>query len=364
MPYEIDFLPVGEGTSGDAIAIRYAVPNGYEVMVVDGGTEASGEDLVNHIRDVYNTAEVKHVVCTHPDGDHSSGLRAVMKSLNVKSLWTHVPWVHAEQTRQMFANKNWTNETLAAAIRKEYPLIKELMDLATLNKATINLPFQGKQIGPFVVAAPSLQRYNRLLPQFRNTPAPDEPTLRRIGEWIIGLGKRAARAILKTVIEDRNLETLREGGTTSAENESSVVLYGDFPNVNDKSVLLTADAGLIALDEAINYLRNAGRDLTRLGALQVPHHGSRNNIGPSILDRLIGPPLPAGQTRSMGAFVSASLQDEDHPRQVVVNAFDRRGVTVYPTHGKKLCYPCNMPARPGWVAAATISFSANVEEYD
>jgi beta-lactamase superfamily II metal-dependent hydrolase len=332
-------------------------------MVVDGGTEESGEALVDHIRTVYNTTVVTHVVCTHPDGDHSSGLRKVMESLTVKNLWTHVPWVHASRTRHMFGNENWTNERLSAAIQVQYPIINELTDAAILNRVPIKYPFQGEQIGPFVVAAPSLQRYERLLPQFRNTPAPDEALLRRLGEWIAGLGRRTARAILKTIIENRGLETLREGGVTSAENESSVVLYGAFP-ADNRSVLLTADAGQIALEEALDYLQRTYGGFATLGLLQVPHHGSRNNISPSILNRVIGRPLPEGQKRAVSAFVSASLQDEDHPRQVVVNAFDRRGVTVYPTHGKKLMDRCNTPARAGWVPAVTIPFATRVEQYD
>src|SRR4029077_2499234 len=136
-----DFLPVGEGSSGDAIAIRYAVPGGNEVIVVDGGTEESGEALVSHIRDVYQTTHVNHVVCTHPDADHSSGLRVVKDSLTVGALWTHVPWVYAEHTQHMFANQNWTKERLAAAIRSGYPLIEELIKLAVSKKAKLVFPF-------------------------------------------------------------------------------------------------------------------------------------------------------------------------------------------------------------------------------
>ncbi|SRR5258708_2502093 len=362
MPYEIDFLPVGEGKSGDAIALRYQVANGFEVLIVDGGTEASGEALVEHVQKVYQTNRVEHVVCTHPDNDHASGLRVVLGGLRVGTLWTHVPWLHASETRRMFTNENWTDERLATTIKLGYPMIEELINLAQLQNTRVVLPFQGERIGPFVVAAPTRARYNRLLPQFRDTPAPDELTLRRLGEWIVGLGQRTARAIRMAVQERRDLETLREGGVASAENESSVVLYGDFPS--ETSALLTADAGLQALDESIRYLRTIGADLNRLGVLQIPHHGSRNNIAPSILNRLIGQPLPAGEKRAVEAFVSASLKDEDHPRQIVVNAFDRRGVTVYPTHGKQLMRCSGVPLRQGWVRAAILPFSPNVEEYD
>lgn len=361
MPYEIDFLPVGDGCSGDALAIRYATDHGYEVMVVDGGTQASGEALVDHIRTFYQTTTIHHVVNTHPDNDHACGLRVLFESFNVQKLWLHLPWIHAERTKHMFQNA-WEADRLKAAIKRDYPVIDELFELAKKNKTDVGLPFQGDHIGPFVVAAPSIQRYELLLPQFRGTPAANEPLLKSLGEWLTGLGKRAAQVIRKIIRESRELETLREGGVTSAENESSVVLYGDFPG-DPKSVLLTADAGLMALDEAITYLYSSGIDMTRLGMVQMPHHGSRNNISPSILNRLLGTSLPEGQTRPVISIVSASLTDEDHPRQIVVNAFERRGVKVYPTHGQIKRYHFGMPER-NWGVAQPMPFSPTVEEYD
>jgi len=51
MACEIEFLPVGDGTrAGDAIVIRYGEPDDYKLMVVDGGTTESGENLVAHLR--------------------------------------------------------------------------------------------------------------------------------------------------------------------------------------------------------------------------------------------------------------------------------------------------------------------------
>jgi beta-lactamase superfamily II metal-dependent hydrolase len=331
-------------------------------MVVDGGTQESGEALVKHIRTTYGTTIVNHVVSTHPDNDHASGLRILFDHLKISKLWLHMPWYHAESTQHMFKG-TWIKEALETSIRRSYPVIAELGDLASRGRTEIGAAFQGYNIGPFVVAAPSIHRYNLLLPQFRDTPDANADLLKMMGEWISGLGKRAAKIIRKTVWETREIETLREGGTTSAENESSVVLYGDFPN-DPNSVLLTADAGLQSLNEALDYLSIAGVNLNRLGLIQIPHHGSRNNISPSVLNRLVGYPLPDGQTRPISGIASASLTDEDHPRQVVVNAFERRGVKVYPTHGKTIRYHKNMPERAGWSAATSMPFFTRVEEYD
>ena len=111
MNCEIEFLPVGEGSKpGDAIVVRYGDANCYELMVIDGGNLDSGKALVSHIRSAfgYNTT-ISHVVLTHPDADHASGLRELLGVLPVKKPWLHIPWQFAAAARPFFANKNWTD---------------------------------------------------------------------------------------------------------------------------------------------------------------------------------------------------------------------------------------------------------------
>lgn len=52
MAFDIAFAPVGDDSSraGDAIVIRYGTKEYFWLMVVDGGTEASGEELVRDMR--------------------------------------------------------------------------------------------------------------------------------------------------------------------------------------------------------------------------------------------------------------------------------------------------------------------------
>jgi hypothetical protein len=51
MNCEVEFLPVGDGCrAGDAIVVRYGNDNSFSLMVVDGGTEKNGEDIVEHVR--------------------------------------------------------------------------------------------------------------------------------------------------------------------------------------------------------------------------------------------------------------------------------------------------------------------------
>jgi len=60
MSFEVDFLAVGEGAkSGDAIALHFGNFAGQRsdqtVIVIDGGTKDSGENLVTHIQKHYGT---------------------------------------------------------------------------------------------------------------------------------------------------------------------------------------------------------------------------------------------------------------------------------------------------------------------
>ena len=102
MPFEIDFMAVGEGErSGDAICLRFGNLGGSRdqqtVCVIDGGTQESGEGLVNHIRSHYGTDRVDYVFSTHPDSDHASGLCVVLESLACNTLVMHRPSVERNE---------------------------------------------------------------------------------------------------------------------------------------------------------------------------------------------------------------------------------------------------------------------------
>ena len=79
MDFEIDFLPVGEG-SGDAIVIRYGeAGTGYWLHVVDGGSTKTAQTIINHIDTYYPGYRINHMVLSHADNDHAAGLVGVME---------------------------------------------------------------------------------------------------------------------------------------------------------------------------------------------------------------------------------------------------------------------------------------------
>ena len=373
MNCEIEFLPVGEKSkAGDAFVVRYGTVQSYELMIVDGGHEESGQLLVDHIRKHFGKdAVVSHVVLTHSDNDHASGLRTVLSELTVQNLWLHAPWAHAAAARPYFKNKQWTDDGLQKELWKEYDLINEIVQIAINKKPPIPIyyPFTGTQIGPFRVLSPYKDLYTLLLPQFGRTPDPDQAAIEAEGFWIgkapsflAKLAEAVVAKVQKWFTESWEKERLKDGGVPTASNESSVVLYGDFGDSG--RFLLTGDAGIMALTLAAHYAEQNNLTLQDFKFVQIPHHGSRRNVGPTILNRLLGPIQPQGSPERFSAFVSAPKDDDTHPRMMVLNAFTRRGGRVIATQGTSKIYWGGFPLRPGYSTAEPIPFTPKVEDYD
>lgn len=358
--YEIDFHPVGEASqSGDALTARITVGGLTEVLAVDGGTSKSGEAVVSAISSYYGTSTIDRVILTHPDDDHSSGLRALLEQCEVGELWMHRPWLYAEDIVTRFKH-GWTVQGLRQELRKSFPIVAELEELALQKDIPIFEPFAGAQIGVFTVVSPSRDFYLELLPNMSRTPEPvDHAKLNGLRQASFGGIFSAIKDVVFGVFESWHTETLDEIGETSASNESSVVLYGE---VDDKKILLTGDSGQLALHKAANYCDAAQLALRQFELVSMPHHGSRRNVGPDILDRLIGPRLPEGGSKDTIAVVSAAKDDEHHPKRVVMNAFKRRGCFTAKTEGNGVLVRYNVDMRSGFSSLPEIPIFSEVED--
>lgn len=366
---EIEFLAVGEvSKAGDAIVLRYGTPEAYELMLVDGGHAETGEQIVQHLQKHFGPDPVlEHVVLTHSDSDHASGLREVLKQIRVKHIWLHLPWEHAADSLHLFADKRWSADGLKNSIKAEYATISEVLELAKAQGTAVHGAFQGEAIGPFLVCSPSIPVYNHLMPQFEKTPTPDQGPIEQAGVWI---GKEslahklfeAARTALQDWTDESwSFERLKDGGKTSASNESSVILYGAF--ADNGRVLLTGDAGTNGLNWAANYANQLGLPLQQFTFVQIPHHGSRRNVGPTVLNRILGPIQQEGSVTRFTSFVSAPADDTKHPRRIVLNAFKRRGGDVLATQGQSKVFYGGFPKRDGYFDVAALPFYTEVEEY-
>lgn len=365
MGYEVYFHPVGSGErSGDAISLRFGEllsdPPRQTVMVIDGGFQSDGQVLVNHIRNFYATNRVDIAVSTHPDADHSAGLAVVLEQLEVGQLVMHRPWNHAPAAN-MFSDGRVTDISVTEALRKSLDNARELERIAERRGISIVEPFTGttNPSGDVLIVGPTQKYYEELLLTFRCTPEPISG-LSILAEMLKSVRVSVGEVVSKAV-ELWNYETLTDAGTTSAENNSSaMVLVRLAP---DTFALFTGDAGIPALAMAAEYLVSRGFDFSQLKFIQVPHHGSQHNVGPAILDVLVGPRVSEGSVVKI-AFVSAAADgDAKHPYKKVMNAFRRRGAPVHATQGITKRYSLNAPDRgPLWTASVALPFYTEVED--
>ncbi len=357
---EIFFLPVGEGTkSGDALVMQYGQDWSKQIMVVDGGNLASGDNAVAHINRYFNNPSVvEHVVCTHQDGDHSSGLRRIIENFEVRNLWIHQPWLYAAQLVGAFRH-NWSANGLYNHLRNDaFPIVASLCDLAEEHGVTLREPFAGLAIGPFHVVAPNKDRFLSLVPQMDQTPQARTVTaadsvaalLKSLKEVVLGKAEKWGIETLGTPAE----------GATSVTNESSVVLLGSFDGGN--RILLTGDAGVGALDDAVACAGAMGLNIVSPDLVQVPHHGSRRNVSPAALDKILGARLYSDTSRRGLAVSSVSENAEGFPRKVVENAFLRRGYTCYSTKGSWLNMTYGLTKREGMGTPVPSPFHDYVED--
>ena len=171
---------------------------------------------------------------------------------------------------------------------------------------------------------------------------------------IFGSARRAVNRIAETF----SIETLSDDRSTSASNESSVVLYGQF---DSKRFLTCGDAGQVALFSAAHAADRFGFPLQDFDLVMIPHHGSRSNVGPTVLNRLFGFPMIFPEQR-FTAVVSASEQDPDHPRRVVLNAFKRRGGYWQTTEDGAFQYRSDLPLHAGYSPVDEKPFFDMVED--
>lgn len=353
MPFEVDFLPVGD-SYGDAIVVRYGDDeSGYFLHVVDGGRTDTSQTIIQHIEKYYPNYFINHMVVSHADNDHACGLVGVLEHFEVKHLWMNRPWLYASEVLHHF-HGNFTLQGLIDDIKGRHPYLVELEQLALRKGTKIHEAFQGDKIGRFTVLAPRRDRYIDLIPDFDKTPTSYKEEAKPTQ---FGLLKSLVEAAKKWLEETWDVETLSHDPQppTSASNESCLVQFAQLEP--GSRVLLTADVGPVGLLEAVNYADSVGFGQPTF--IQVPHHGSRHNVTPAALDRWLGPKKPQG-SRVGTAFCSIGAKMPDYPRAQVTNAFMRRGYAVYATRDKWLSHSRG-GGHAGAVPATAEEFSTRVE---
>lgn len=379
MAYEIDYIGVKADKAtkdADAICLRWKTGialNGmpiYKVGVIDGGFEAHGNAMIAHMNQYYfDDAEgakskekktIDFVVVTHPDQDHAIGLKQVLKAFDVKKIYMNRPWLYVDELFDKVNDGRITKQSLRERLRNNYKTIADIENIAEENKIPIYEAFEGTYVeNEILILSPEKQFYLDLLVESEKTPLQEQAAFNQDG--LFDRIANAVKAYIVNKFEDWDIETLRENEETSAENETSVVLRG---LVEGDGFLLTGDAGIRALNKAIDYMEQIGEDvISEISFYQIPHHGGRHNVSPSLLDRMVGQRVKKGATRNKTAYASVA-EGSDHPLKMVTNAYIRRGVSTYETNGNTICHHCGQMPKRGWTQLKMIEFADYVEEWD
>jgi hypothetical protein len=259
--------------------------------------------------------------------------------MRVKKLWMHLPWDHSDDYLA-YRQDEFGSMKATRKLKNSLQSSNDLALAADANNVQIEEPFAGKQfITPFgvmTVLSPTEEFYESLLPQILDKSA-NKASTQTLG--LVGALEQLIQntsSAIASKLEDHNIETLSNSGTTSPSNNTSTVMLLEL--VSGEKLLFTGDAGLEALDLAHQSFAALGHAPGEVNLVQVPHHGSRQNVGPSILDRFLGGKTALEGERRGTAYVSAALNctKDGHPKKSVANAFRRRGYPVFHTASRSL----------------------------
>ena len=271
----------------------------------------------------------------------------------------NIPWNYIDDIWDNINDRRISKESLEKRLKDDYPYVAEIEKLAKEKGIEIIEGFEDKQINENLkILSPSKEFFIELLKKSKKTKYLDE------SDYKSNIYTESAKNILSKftnwIKELWGKDSLKEDVETSEENEMSIVLLGD---MEENKFLLTGDVGLKGLEKAIEKGNKIGIPLTEVNFYQIPHHGSRHNLSPSIMNKMVGNIVSEGIKLKKVAYASVAYES-DYPRKAVVNAFIRRGVQVYKTSGYTLNRSFLMPKREGWSSIPELPFSEKVEDWD
>ena len=355
---EIDALAVGSGSrSGDAICMRWGNLYGKReeqfVLVIDGGFADTGDAIARHLRNFYHTDEVNLIINTHPHEDHIGGLKTIVEEFKVGGIVMKTPWTY-EGLSEYFDDARRTDQSIKKILKEKFNVAKQLYDLAQSKKIAIYNNIFPRMVHcnkvEFYILGPSKDYYNELIPNFKLSPN-DQDYKGKSRVEFLGFRKPS----ISYPLSDR--------GDTSAENNSSLIFAFRLPG--GQILLFTGDAGMPALEKAIIEAKNMNLDIqSNIAFFQLPHHGSIQNIGPTILDKILGKSSQKCDSKTVWVLASASKADENHPAEHVVNAILDRNGKCYSTEGKNIRFPFgSVPNREGWTSSTPKKYNDVVEAF-
>jgi beta-lactamase superfamily II metal-dependent hydrolase len=273
----IEMLPAAQG---DCLWIEYGQKAKPRRILIDGGTTGSIKPLVEKVKALpAGSRTLELLVVTHVDADHIAGVLKFLGTpqlgLTVREIWFNA-YKHLLDKDETFGPAQ--GEQLSADI--------------VAGKVPWNTKFKGRAVkvpdkGPLpvkkfdgglelVVLGPTMEKLRILKPKWIEE-------CKKAG-IIPGKPKAVPRPPALEPFGPINVDTLadvkfKEDGTEA--NGSSILLLLRYDGM---SILLGADGHPSVIEAGLERL--SGNKRLKLDAYKVAHHGSKNNVNRSLLDRL------------------------------------------------------------------------------
>lgn len=322
--YEIRFFPVGKSSKGgDAILIRlYDAQNNLCVIVIDGGYTEDGQAILDYLLEL-GVTRIDLVVNTHPDEDHILGLLTIFEDENIEigELLMNRPWLDADLKVSYFKDGRITENSLNKLLTEKFKRAYELEQIAIkkIGEKNIVHPERGMTYqNVLTILGPSEGLYRKHILASDKTPDVKGLSARSFSVKKLNFIRYIRGTFVKWIY----------GEQTSDINETSIVLCLD---LNDHKFLFTGDVGQDGLQEALDFCETLnGCKASDFTHMQLPHHGSRKNINPTLLKRI----------DAQYYYVSCPPDgfSEGHPSKRLINKIHelKSNASIYPTQGRWL----------------------------
>jgi beta-lactamase superfamily II metal-dependent hydrolase len=357
---EIDLLPVGDGKkSGDCIALRFGnLHEGKDwqhVIIIDGGYANTKDKLRNHLEKYYKCKKngrfvIDLAILSHPDLDHVSGLVELLNDdeFEICEIVASIPWDTLDD--EWFKDGRITKKSLGIRLQNAFEKLNQLEKLA--NEKNIKLSSPTISAKPFKLGdaklfflGPKQAFYNKCISNCSKTPEQADNVCPMKYFATNNQINAAEESYYPDFIKWYNNE-----GTTPI-NESSIIFLFEY---DGHKILFTGDAGKEALENAIAFAQRYNIDLSDIDIIKMPHHGSRKNVNPDIMDELKG--------KNTSCYISCVADDlGHHPSKRLLNMLIEKGYKVYSTSGCTLHRGWNEPNR-GWTTAKAFEIQNKMDK--
>lgn len=332
-------LTMHPASDGDALLLSWGEDNAPHHALIDLGR--SGD--YRHLKPLLQQAgQFELFTITHIDIDHIGGVVSLFKETKLPFTPKHI-WFNAydqlvaarnrlpprsvtlgtnqgEQVSQGIGNNNW-------------PLNKQFASTVV----SVDSP-EGSQPIPFPggltlrLLSPSDTKLAQLLPAWDNEL---QKARMRLGDADAPPPARAGGHVAMGGINVDSLVSQPFSKDTSAPNGSSIAFLAEFEG---KRILLGADAHADVIEASLSALGASKDSPYPIACLKVPHHGSKANTSPALLDLI---------DCSCFAFSTNGTQ-HDHPDPETI----ARILKKYQERDKRLFFNFRQPHTAVWDAPA------------